>query len=445
MEGTLTGVITLPYTADSFRVCKKSYTYYRNDQSIFYGFKLSKDRKELLIPRDLVKFTLNFPEYTLKDLRISPKVSKKIKLHGLKLRDFQQKSANEIEYFWEKEHFDIVLNAETGWGKSYVISEFLSKLQLRTTILVDKTLLARQMYSEIIKLTDADVAILTKDSDIHDVNIVTYQLLQKNPDLLKKLQETSGFVVADEAHIIAADTFSSVLSGFSAKYRLALSGSMTRSDGLTDVLYDICGRSIVIGKNPEALHVHVHTIECNQIFYSGAAQYTKKISSFLKGQRSKVEHLVSYLLSKDRHIFVVVDTHDLQEYYYKVFTNLGIPSAIMNSSTSHSDRDMILEEVAKGNIKILLGMAVLEKGISIPRLDTILHLCGASTKEKTIQLIGRLKRDHSDKRTPLFIDLWFSGNLERQQAIRLNTYTNLGDALTIKTFSSYEIYKSKFN
>lgn len=445
MEGTLTGVITVPYTIENFKICDKAYSYFKKDGSLFYGFKLSRDKKSLLLPRDLIKFIKNFPEYTLKDLRISPKVSREIKIHGLKLRDFQQKSATEIEDFWEKGHFDVVLNAETGWGKSYVISEFLSKLQLRTTILVDKTLLARQMYSEITRLTDADVEILTKDSEIHDVNIVTYQLLQKNPELLAKLQATSGFIIGDEAHIIAAETFSSVFSGFSAKYRLALSGSMTRSDGLTNVLYDICGRSIVVGKNPEALHVQVHTVECNQAFYSGATQYKRKISIFLKSQRAKVESLIPYLLSKGRHIFVVVDTHELQEFYYKIFTNLGISSAIMNSSTSHGDRDKILEDVAEGKIQILLGMAVLEKGISIPRLDTILHLCGASTKEKTIQLIGRLKRDHSEKRTPLFIDLWFSGNLERQQAIRLNTYKNLGDALTVKSFSSYEIYKSKFN
>lgn len=443
MTVDLAGTIRVPYNPELFSKTLK-YRYKKKDDTFYYGVRLTKDKKYLLFPRDLVKFTSLFPDVTFNDLRISPKVTKSVVASGLKLKDFQEKSAKEIENLWDSEVFDVILNAETGWGKSYVISEFLARLQLKTTILVDKTLLANQMYSEISRLTNADVAILTKDSELHDVNIVTFQLLQKNPELLKKLQDNTGFVIADEAHIVAAETFSEVVSGFSAKYRLSLSGSMSRSDGLTEALFDICGRHLVIGKNPEALHVHVHAVETGTGFYSGLKDYKKKLTRFIKSQANTVEELSKFLVAKGRHLFIVVDTHELQEFYAKLLNTCGIPTAIMNSDTSHTERDKILEDLAQSKLRAVIGMAVLEKGISIPILDTIIHLSGATTKEKTIQLIGRLKRDHKDKKTPMFIDFWFCGNLEKQQKIRRKVYVDLGNSVTLKEFSSYEIYKTKF-
>jgi superfamily II DNA or RNA helicase len=444
MEALLKGSIELPYVRELLPKLSK-YNYYCKDDTIYYGCKLSKDKKTVYIPRDIIKFTNIFPEIKIKDLRISPKVDNKINLIGLKLKDYQEKSAVEIEQLWQKSHTDVILRAPTGWGKSYVVSYFLSKLQLRTCILVDKTLLAHQMYSEISILTDAKVAILSKTSEITDVNIVTYQLLQSNPKMLENLQKSCGFVIADEVHVIAAQTFSATVSGFLAKYRLGLSATPTRSDGLTEAIYDIMGRSVAVGVNPEALHVQVHTIQFPDQFYSGASDYKRKLSSFIKSHKPQVVALVEYLISKGRYVFIAVDTHELQHFYQDAFRKLGIPTEIMSSETKHSDREIILRGVEDGSIKILLGMAVLEKGISIKRLDTIIHLCGASTKEKVTQLIGRLKREHEEKRTPLFIDFWFNGSLHRQQGIRMHTYKSLGKDVTVRSFPNYEVYKSKFN
>ena len=197
-KGTYGATIKLEYNQETAKLIKH-YRYLNKDQSYILGVKLSNDKQYIEFPRDLIKFNKIAPNIGLEDITITPKVNKRINILKLVLREYQQSVANAIKRYWLRSRNDIVLCAETGFGKSYCISYFLEELQLKTTILVDKTLLANQMFKEISEHTDADVKLLERDSELGDVNIVTYQLLNNNPDLLKKLQETTGFLVLDES------------------------------------------------------------------------------------------------------------------------------------------------------------------------------------------------------------------------------------------------------
>lgn len=441
IKGTYGSVIKLPYSKETARLVRH-YRYLNKDQQYIIGAKISDCKGFIEFPRDLVKFNRLCPEVTLEDTTISPSTSKKINILGLELREYQQTVADSIKNYWSLGKNDIVLCAETGFGKSYCISYFLEELQLKTTILVDKTLLANQMFKEISEHTDANVKLLDRDSELGDVNIVTYQLLNHNPQMLKELQETTGFLVLDECHVSPANTMFSIVSNFPAKFRMGLSATPTRSDGLTELIYDLFGRNVVFGKNKDAIQVSVHTIQFFDIFGSSAAKYKKNLSILLKEKKQEVIELTKFLVSKGRHLCIAVDIQDTQEYYCKLLNSLGIPSAVLNSNATHQQREDYLQRFDKGEIKVLLFLAVGEKGISIPKLDTIIHLSGCSTKEKTTQLIGRLMRAHPDKKSALFIDLHFLGSLERQQSIRENTYSNL--KLPVSSFSSFENYKKRW-
>lgn len=440
-KGTYGATIKLEYNQETAKLIKH-YRYLNKDQSYILGVKLSNDKQYIEFPRDLIKFNKIAPNIELEDITITPKVNKRINILKLVLREYQQSVANAIKRYWIRSRNDIVLCAETGFGKSYCISYFLEELQLKTTILVDKTLLANQMFKEISEHTDADVKLLERDSELGDVNIVTYQLLNNNPDLLKKLQETTGFLVLDECHVSPANTMFNIVSGFPAKYRMGLSATPTRSDGLTEIIYDLFGRNIVFGKNKDAIKVTVHTVQFLDIFGSHASKYKKNLSTLLKSKEKSIINLVKFLVSKGRHICLAVDIQDTQEYYCKLLNSIEIPTAILNSNVSHQQREEYLDDFDKGKLKVLIFLAVGEKGVSIPKLDTIVHLSGCTTKEKVTQLIGRLMRAHPDKKSALFIDLHFFGSLERQQSIRMSTYNNL--KLSVSCFSSFEKYKQRW-
>ena len=436
------GMIEIPNNKENF---KKStiYNYIKTDGTIYWGVQSNKDKSLLFLPRDVIKFADVFPKFSIKYDTVAPKVKTPIRLTGLVLRDYQQKPVSSIIAHWETGYFDCILQGETGFGKSYCVASFIEKMQLKTTIIVDKTLLAKQMYDEIKVNSNADVKILKKGDTLADVNITTYQLLMKNDDLLKQLQRETGLLIVDEVHIVAADSLVSVVSQFAAKYRLGLSATPTRSDGLSELIKDLFGRSVIIGKNPTALKVNIHRVECDDLFYSGAAEYKKKLDRFWKSQEHRLVELTKRLTRVGRKVCIAVDIQKTQEYYCKVFNKLGIKSAVLNSNTSAEERAKILKLFSEEKIDVLLGFAILEKGISITRLDTIINLSGASTKERVTQLIGRLKRDDERKKTPLFIDLLFKGNLEKQQYTRNATYHTMGDAVKVYNLGNFERYIDK--
>jgi len=435
-------MIEIPFTKENFHRTKP-YNYIKTNDEIYWGVFSNSDKTLLYIPRDSIKFTQLFPEFSIEYDTISPKVDKKINLTELKLRDYQYKPATRIKQFWSKNYNDVLLHAETGFGKSYIVAYFIEKLQLKTTIIVDKTLLAKQMYDEIAINSDADVGILTKNSMLHDVNISTYQLLLKNPDMLKELQKTTGFLIMDEVHVAAAQSLVNITSNFPAKYRLGLSATPTRSDGLTGLIYDLFGRSIVKGSNPTSLVVHIHKVPIDDIFYSGATNYKKKLAVFLKAQQKYIVMLTQKFLKNGRKLCIATDIQKTQKFYANTLSNLGISVGILNANTDAKTRDLVLTQFNNEEIDVIIRFGVLEKGISIPRMDTVIHLSGAGTKEKITQLIGRLKREDKRKKLPIFVDLQFEGNLEKQQNIRNVAYHRLGKAVKVHNLENFQDYIGK--
>lgn len=442
MIAEYSGMIKIPATRD-FYMRAKPYNYLKSNDEIYFGVRGTPDDNYFLLPRDIIKFTKLFPEFDIEYTTIAPKVEKVVKLTNLELRKYQESVAQQVQNFWKQGFNDILLHAETGFGKTFIVPYFIEKLQLKTAIIVDKTLLAKQMYDEILENSDANVSILSKNSKLTDVNIATYQLLMKNENMLEELQVNTGFLIMDEVHIAAANSLVGVTSGFSAKYRLGLSATPTRSDGLTGLVYDLFGRSIVKGENPSGLVVHIHKVEYDDIFYSGVENYKKKLAHFLEGHYRTVVPLVDKFLKNGRKVCIACDIQHTQEYYQKQLIANGISAEILNSNASAKDRERILKLFDADNLDVILGFAILEKGISIPRMDTIIHLSGAVTKEKIVQLVGRLRREDNRKKLPIFVDLQFKGSLEKQQNIREHTYLTLKDKVKTFSFSDIDTYIGK--
>lgn len=432
MQIEYSATINIPSTPEVL-AATRYYRYIDKEENILFSCVFDKNKDVIRFPRDLYKFyqhlaPLGFELYF--NTKSNPP-KKYVKLTTLQLKEFQKPIAQEVTNKLKKD-YNVVLNAETGLGKSYLVPYFISELQERTLILVDRTTLAKQMFDEITKNSNADVKILKNSCQLTDVNIATIQMLLKNPELMGRIRKEIGFVIVDECHFISVNTFTDIVQSIPSKYRLGLSATPTRSDGMTQVIHDVMGSSTVIGKNPDALQVGVHRVHIPSYFKSGATDYKKKLARFLKSNKDPILNIIKATQTDDRSVCLAVDIKEVQYFFQDVLNILEIPAEVVNSDIDVNTRAEIFNSVNSGRVKVLIGLAVLEKGVSIPRLDTIVHLSGAGTKEKVNQLMGRLKREHPDKNPPILIDLCFAGNLERQQGIRLQEYKNMG--VPIKRF-----------
>ena len=103
--------------------------------------------------------------------------------------------------------------------------------------------------------------------------------------------------------------------------------------------------------------------------------------------------------------------------------NTLIPnSALMIGSTKEEDRKETLENVGN-KYKCILSTKLFDEGISCHRLDTLFLTCPSNNPIKLEQRIGRIIREHPNKKQPLVVDFWFRGPIVgKQQKIRYDWY-----------------------
>ncbi len=428
----ISNMISMKYEEKDLKEKYLKYSYWSmSEQNFRQSYRVRDD--VIFLPRNMVKFKNIFPNQNLLDASYeycTRTVSQEISLlNKFALRSYQQKAFEQIKNFHNEGKNDVILTMPSSAGKTYMLSAYIKYLQQKTLILVDQTLLQTQIFNEISTNTNAKVQVITrKTTKVADVNIVTLQLLMRNKKLLDLFKNHIGSIVLDEAHIVSTRRISAIIQFFPAKYRLALSATPTRSDGLDEMIYDIFSNNIVKAKNPIALGVKIQRIVFGEKFYfSSAVLYKKELVRFLTKDslRKRILQLTRELSQSGRTILIAINSIDAQRDYQKLLKRVDKNAIVFNGNVNQNKREETLKNIELGKHKIILGFNVLEKGISIPRLDTIIHLSGASTKEKVQQLIGRLTREHHEKKEPLFIEMLFGGDLEGKEQIRMDTYLSM--------------------
>ena len=138
-----------------------------------------------------------------------------------------------------------VLCARTGQGKTAMALYVASTLQKKTVVVVHKSFLATQWIDR--AATFVPSACVTKYGDgsldfSGDIVVATIQTLLSR-GIPSEWAESTGIVIFDEVHRIAAPSFSQVLMrcGLNAPRLLGLSATPDRADGLTRVIHWLCG------------------------------------------------------------------------------------------------------------------------------------------------------------------------------------------------------------
>ena len=167
---------------------------------------------------------------------------------GFALRDYQQAA---VDAFVDNECGVVVMPC--GAGKTSTGVGVIQRLQRRTLILVHTVDLGRQWIERIAGTEEFDgqldgVTVGTvgggrKSTDEGaDVVVATIQTLTKMP--WRELYEWGkgfGLVILDEAHHAPAETFLAVLNGMPARYRLGLTATPDREDGMGSLLWAAFG------------------------------------------------------------------------------------------------------------------------------------------------------------------------------------------------------------
>lgn len=224
--------------------------------SVPIGFNIEKvlDTKILDLTDGRCEVNTNYPKFKL-ELREDQKIASE---HYLK----------EIE---TSKNPKCIIQLPTGKGKSILALYIAQKLKQKTLILVHKDDLVVGWTNDI-KLCfgdDIEVGLIKAKSRrvAKQVTIATVQTLSKmSEEELSQYTQQFGLIVQDECHHVGLNIFN-IIDKFESKYKLGLSATPTRSDGLNfvfDLFFGgLCYKHIVTEDDEDICGCEVRVLDSN--------------------------------------------------------------------------------------------------------------------------------------------------------------------------------------
>ena len=371
----------------------------------------------------------------------------------LTLRDYQVEALGK----WEEAGRRGVLVLPTGAGKTALAVRAISELTVPTLVLVPTIDLLDQ-WEETLQSHGARVSVLGGGRrEYGGLTVATYDSASiGHAELGNKFM----FLVFDEVHHLPSAVFSKVAKSSIAPYRLGLTATVEREDGLHAALPQLVGpvvytatHSEMSGKyladfETEIIRVSLDPIEREAYeglikkYRSVLGKYRLRVRSpkdfqrlvILSGRNREIREallarsdaqrlafnadgklkVLASLLKKYQGEKVIIFTqfNDLVESISRKFL---VPAITHN--TARDERKEILEMFRAGAYRCIATSKVLDEGVDVPDASVGIILSGSGSKREYIQRLGRILR-RKDGKIARLIEVVTGGTMEVNTSAR---------------------------
>jgi superfamily II DNA or RNA helicase len=362
---------------------------------------------------------------------------------GLVVRREPRPFQTEALAAWDKARGRGVVVLPTGAGKSHV-AVLAIDARRRGALVVAPTLdLVRQWYDLLRRSFACEVGIVGGGShELRPLTVTTYDSACLH---MEHFGARFGLVIFDECHHLPGPSFSLSAELSLAPFRLGLTATPERSDGLDTRLDSLIG-PIVYRKDivelsgryladyeVERIDVELTLAErteydAERAIYldfvrgqgirfdhpSGFGQFVMRSAQTAAGQRAmrayrrqrelalassaKLDYL-ELLLSQHRRQRALVFTQD-NATAYAVARRFLIP--VITHQTKVKERSQILERFSAGEYNAVATSKVLNEGVDVPDASVAIVLSGSGSVREHVQRLGRVLRRQGDKRAILY-------------------------------------------
>ena len=317
---------------------------------------------------------------------------------------------------------DSRIDAPPGFGKTATAIGIISKLKQRTLIICTTTAIRDNWISEINKFLGIKAGILGSGARESDADIVVgnYQTVTK---LSLDLSKSFGLIIVDEMHHAPADSFLNILTNSHAKYRLGLSGTMKRKDGLHVVFEGLFGNKVYSPAVNNVMTPIIYRVPCHiELSGNSVIPWATKINNIYQDPSYLV--FITILLSiLERKNYITLLTSDRIEFTQKLHELYNNTSRLFIGEVPVEDRNMFLSDIISGKAnKIFASTSLFSEGISCNPLSALIHTSSTNNESLVYQLIGRIQRIVEGKQQPIVIDICFSGAAGKKHAKERKTY-----------------------
>lgn len=265
-----------------------------------------------------------------------------------------------------------------------------------------------------------------KDLDA-EICFATIQTLSREENLDLFDPRYFDYVVVDEFHHAAADSYVRVLSHFQPEFLLGLTATPYRSDNRD--IYALCEDNVIYelylkdAINRGLLVPFRYYAIYDPTDYTEVKQHNGRyVIEDLERQLSNVNRanlvLEQYRKLAGRRTLGFCTSINHANYMARYFSKRGIPSVAVHSGEETdyaAERQAAINMLGEGQIKVIFCVDIFNEGVDIPEIDTVMFLRPTESYVVFLQQLGRGLRKHPEKEYLTVID--FIGNYKRAHYI----------------------------
>ncbi|MBI3184646.1 MAG: DEAD/DEAH box helicase [Myxococcales bacterium] len=302
-----------------------------------------------------------------------------------------------------------------GGGKTRVGIGAIARLRTPTIILVHTLDLAEQWRGELRSLLGLEAGLIGDgEARLGRVTVGVIQALSRwTPTALEVLLRNSGLLILDEAHHVAASTFRELVGRCPARYRLGLTATPEREDGLTPLLELYLGEALAVVSHEELVAAGVLTLpEIRSIqteftyAYGGADDYAPMLAALAADDARNT--LIAETVANEAHAgqtcLVLSGRIDHCEALVRRLAAAGVTAALLTGQVPKDRRKELLDEARAGRLAVLVATSLADEGLDLPRLSRVFLAYPGRARGRTMQRLGRLMRPHPDKASAVLFD-----------------------------------------
>lgn len=380
------------------------------------------------IPITRVKDVLADEDLEIIDRRVAPEV--KFPTPTFSLRPDQQEI---FDKFVNSNEDWCIINGKPGFGKTITALAIAAMLGVKTLVITTNVNIRTQWEDQVRKWFGIEPGVIGSSRFELDSPIVigNIQTLIKHGE---RLEKEFGLLIVDEMHHCVATTFTKFMEFSYAKYRIGLSGTLKRKDGLNVMFPDYFGYTVHSPAIANTVEPVIYKFSLDDVELSG----NRNVPWALRANEIYENPLyrahvtsTSYIMYREGHKVLVVSDrteliHDIADKLASVDTNVHIITGL----TSLEERKRILLEIETDPRPCILvaSVGIFSEGVSCDPLSCLVHGCIIGDNESLIeQLAGRIQRIVEGKPTPVIIDTRLGGDVARRQAAtRYRVYNQNG-------------------
>ena len=364
-----------------------------------------------------------------KDYSVSRKADIK---SNIVLRDYQQPCADAL-----KKYVNGLFILPPGLGKTQIGLHCASVLKQKTIWCTHTKELLNQAYDRCKDNLECKISKITDGKcDLSgDIVFATVQTLANIIDKKQIKQNEFGLVIVDECHHLStsAETvkmFEKCVNYFAARYKLGLTATLHRADGLEKTTTKILGNVIYEVKKSDdkkkligyyenkpiielpieqfQIPAQIHTLKTtfnvlNKDVYdiNSRIVFTRLISC-LCDDYDRNKQILNLINKLTGYTIVISERVNQLEYLSKNVHN----SIFINGKTPKKEREKLIEEFRQGKYKVLFASySLVAEGLDIPMLENLVMASPVKDQRLVVQAIGRCQRPYKDKKIANIYDL----------------------------------------